>query len=266
MKRIILAIGLIFILAGCGAQVEEKDEAQVLEGKTLIIGLDTTFAPYGYENEQGELVGFDIDISKEIEKRLGVQFEYQSIDWAMKETELFSKKIDLIWNGYSITQERIDKGVLFTNPYKEGAMNVLVNKDSEIQKIADLEGKRVSLQSASTAESEVLNYETGISKKFEGGGPISYPTYNEVLSDLKNGRADAVVADKNQIERMLQLMGMENDVRFLEENFGEEKTGIGFRAEDEWIVSEFNRVLEELKEEGFIQELMEKWFNDGTNN
>ena len=87
---------------------------------TYVVGLDETFAPMSFRDSNGEIVGFDVDLAKEIGIIEGITFEFQPIDWVMKETELNAGNIDLIWNGYTITEERKEK-VSFSDAYLENS-------------------------------------------------------------------------------------------------------------------------------------------------
>ena len=109
----------------------------------------------GFRDENNEIVGFDIDLAKAAAEKMGVTAEFQPIDWKTKESELSSGRIDLIWNGYTITDERKEK-VLFTKPYLKNAQVVVTLADSDLAKLDDLEGKEVGLQSLSSA-SDALN-------------------------------------------------------------------------------------------------------------
>ena len=131
-------------VAGCGADKQTDKGATAQKGK-IVIGLDDNFPPFGFHDESGELVGFDIDMAKEASKRLGMEVEFKPIDWDSKETELKSKKIDAIWNGLSITPER-EQNILFSRPYENGPQILLVKNDSPIQGKADLAGKIVGTQ------------------------------------------------------------------------------------------------------------------------
>src|SRR5690625_3047105 len=138
---------LVVILAACGSSntdgnnddATEKDN-ETGEKETLIIGVDDKFAPMGFRDEDNELTGFDIDYARAAAEEMGVEVTFQPIDWKTKETELPSDRIDMIWNGYTITDERKEK-VLFTEPYLENAQVVAVLEDSDIASLADLEGK-----------------------------------------------------------------------------------------------------------------------------
>ena len=116
----------------------------------LVIGIDDKFAPLGFRDESNEIVGFDIDYAKAAAEKMGVTVKFQPIDWKTKETELSSGRIDLIWNGYTITDERKEK-VLFTKPYLRNAQVVATLANSDITKLDDLDGKVVGLQALSSA-------------------------------------------------------------------------------------------------------------------
>ncbi|HHZ02768.1 MAG TPA: transporter substrate-binding domain-containing protein, partial [Tissierellia bacterium] len=113
LKLLTLFILTAMLVVGCASETPQGEETE-----TLIMGLDDTFAPMGFRDEKGNLVGFDIDLANEVAKRLGVKIEFQPIDWSMKETELNAGNIDLIWNGYTITPARQEM-VNFTKPYLE---------------------------------------------------------------------------------------------------------------------------------------------------
>ena len=102
-----VAAGVVGLVAGCGSDSAKNDSTQ--KPKKIIAGLDDTFAPMGFRDENGNIVGFDVDIAKAVSKEIGVEIEFKPIDWASKESELNSGRIDCIWNGLSITPEREEK-------------------------------------------------------------------------------------------------------------------------------------------------------------
>ncbi|MEA5084096.1 MAG: amino acid ABC transporter substrate-binding protein [Lachnospiraceae bacterium] len=277
MKKRVLALGLaatmVFgALTGCAAKsapttpaasgAEGKTEGEAEKAATedigyekVIVGLDDTFAPMGFRDQSNELVGFDVELAKAVGEIIGVEVEFQPIEWAMKETELTNKNIDLIWNGYTITDARKEK-VLFTQPYLKNRQIVLVPGDSEIETLADLSGKTVATQAQSSSE-EAMMAMPEITDTF--GEYVTFGTYEECLLDMEAGRADAVVADEVLIRYYIsQHEGTEYKV--LEENFGEEEYGIGARKEDTALVEAINGALTELKANGKGKEISEKWF------
>ena len=86
---------------------KDSDYKYIMDKGTLIVGI-TYFAPMNYENEDGELVGFETEFAKAVAAKLGLQVKFQEISWAAKETELAAKNIDCIWNGMTITEERLE--------------------------------------------------------------------------------------------------------------------------------------------------------------
>ncbi len=171
----------------------------VLDKKTFIVGLDPAFPPMGYtDTESGALVGFDIDLAREVCARLGVELILQPIDWGAKEMELANKNIDCIWNGFSVNEERI-AALTLSKPYLANAQIIMVPTGSAIQTKADLDGKIVGLQGGSSAYEAVMADGVASSiKKIE-----EYADNLSAFMDLKTGRIDAFVVDRVVGEYML---------------------------------------------------------------
>lgn len=160
---------------------------------TLILGLDVGFEPMGFYDDKGEIVGFDIDLAKEVAEKLGVELVLQPISWDAKEMELENKSIDVIWNGMSITPERTE-AMNISKPYLANRMIIIVAADSGIKTKADLAGKTVACQAGSSAL-DAINAEPDVVATF--GELIS--TYSDnptAFLDLKSGRVDALVVDE----------------------------------------------------------------------
>ena len=242
-------------LTGCGA----KATSVTLDKDTLVVGLDDTFAPMGFRDENGEITGFDVDLAKAMGEKLGKKIEFQSIDWNMKETELNSGNIDFIWNGYSISDER-KKQVDFSVPYLKNKQIIITLADSDINTKADLEDKVVAAQTGSTAV-DAIEAESEVMDTFKYGKPVTYESNNDVLMDLEAGRIDAAVADEIIIRYYISKKG-EEKYKILDENFGEEEYGVGMRKGDTAMVEAFNKAYEELKEDGTVGEISTKWFGE----
>ena len=151
MKNILKKVGIFTIMlgllggvVGCSKPDNEKDKDASKESKKeVVVGFDNTFVPMGFLDEKGDTVGFDVDLAKETFKRLGMEVKFQPIDWSMKETELNdSKTVDVLWNGYSITDER-KKIVSYTEPYLQNKQIIVTLSDSKINSKADLKDKEV---------------------------------------------------------------------------------------------------------------------------
>jgi len=162
----------------------------ILDKGTFILGLDDSFPPMGYRDDANQIVGFDIDLAQEVCNRMGVELVLQPIDWDAKELELSSGKIDCIWNGMTITDERV-ANMFFTKAYIANEQIVIVPTKSKIEKIADLKGKTVGLQKGSSSL-EALN-KNAVSSEVKQ--IVEYPENVSAFMDLKANRVDAFVVD-----------------------------------------------------------------------
>ena len=216
-------LSLSISLFGCSKSNEIES---TLSKDTLIVGMDDAFAPRGFKDENGEITGFDVDLAKALATKLDKEVEFQPIDWTMKETELNSGNIDLIWNGYTINDDR-KKKVDFSVPYLKNQQVIVT-----------------------------LGYSS-----FNGGSAITFEDNNQALMDLEAGRIDAVVADEILVRYYISLKG-EDKFNILDENFGEEEYGVGIRKGDTEMVEAFNKAYKELQDEGTLAEISIKWFGE----
>ncbi|HHX24256.1 MAG: amino acid ABC transporter substrate-binding protein [Tepidanaerobacteraceae bacterium] len=238
---------------------QEDSFDAIMEKGQIIMGLDDTFAPMGFRDENNEIVGFDIDLANEVFKRNNLELILQPIDWSMKETELNSGNIDLIWNAYTITPERKEK-VAFTKPYLDNSQVIVTLADSDIKTKEDLVGKKVAAQTGSSAV-DAMNTEPELVAAFDGGEPVLFDTNNEAFMDLEAKRSDALVADEVLARYYIKQRGAEKYV-ILEEDFGDEEYGIGFRKQDKKLLEMVDNTLDEMREDGTFDEIYQKWFGD----
>ena len=165
-------IGLALVaMTGCqSAAKPQEDSWSALEAKgKLVVGIDDTFAPMGFRDENNELTGYDIEMAKAVSEKLGLEFEFQTIDWSMKESELNAGNIDLIWNGYSITDTRRQQ-VAFSEPYLENRQLIITLADSAVSTKADLAGKTIAVQKESSAL-EAVSADTALTSTLKNGAP-----------------------------------------------------------------------------------------------
>lgn len=252
MKKKIFFLMASLFLAACGNQKTAETK------ETIIIGMDETFAPMGFLDENNEVIGFDVDLAKETMNRLGYEVEFQSIDWSMKETELNTKNIDLIWNGYAVTPERAEK-VLLSEPYLESSQAIFVRKDSDIQKKSDLEGKLLSTQQSSSSIDKIKEDPSGIYDKL-GGDLVLYPSNNNSFMDLEAGRVDAIVVGSEYGRYYVKQAGKEDVFRVLEDDFGQDEMAVALRKEDTALKQEIDDTIAEIKADGTFDEIYDDWF------
>ncbi|WP_340006926.1 amino acid ABC transporter substrate-binding protein [Paenibacillus sp. FSL K6-0276] len=244
---VLLMIMVITALAGCSASGSK-------DGK-LIIGIDDKFAPMGFRDENNEIVGFDIDYARAAAEKMGKEIIFQPIDWSAKESELNSGRIDMIWNGYTITDERKEK-VLFTKPYLENSQVVVVLADSSISKLKDLAGKEVGLQSLSSA-ADALN-ENPIKDKI--ANISEFPDNVLALTDLKTKRLDGVVID--EVVARYYMSKEPHAFKLLDESLAPEQYGIGIKKGNEALLEELQKALDEMNSDGTAEEISTKWFGE----
>lgn len=278
MKRIFLSIAVVFLLVmtACGgagkkesaenqgneapAQNQEAAKGD-LEKSEYIVGLDDTFAPMGFRDDSGEIVGFDVDLAKECAAILGVQVKFQPVDWSMKENELAAKNIDFIWNGYSITDERKEK-VAFSDPYLANRQIIVVMGDSPINSKKDLAGKTVTVQAESSAL-EAVKKDKEFMDSIKNSAPVEYPTNVECFADVEAGRSDAIVVDE-VLAKYYMHQNKDKAYKILEDNFGDEQFAVGLRKDDTVLLEKLNGALKTLKDNGKYQEIYDKWFSATT--
>ena len=150
-----LMLAMFFSLELTKANAAKEDGAGAkAEGDKFIVGFDASFPPYGYKNEDGEYVGFDLDLAQEVCKRNGWEYQARPIDWDAKDMELNSGTIDCIWNGFTITGREDE--YTWSDPYVDNSQVVVVKADSDIQELDDLADKTVVVQASLLLE-EVTN-------------------------------------------------------------------------------------------------------------
>ena len=173
--------------------VSEDDDSlqKVLDKGTFVLGLDDSFPPMGYRDDDNNIVGFDIDLATEVCKRLGVELVVTPIDWDSKEMELNSGAIDCIWNGMSITDERLES-MFIPKAYIANTQIIIVEADSGISTKADLAGKTIGLQKGS-ASLDAFNADTETAASVKE--VVEYADNIECYLDLQAGRIDAFVVD-----------------------------------------------------------------------
>lgn len=264
MKRCSLLLVLVMIIGvfavGCGTSgdsnevtLDDTSLTDVQAKGTLVVGCDDEFPPMGFRDETGEVTGFDIELSRLVAEKLGVEAVIQPIDWKTKEMSLESKKIDLIWNGYTIDKERNSK-VEYTKPYLNNQQVIVVKADSPVNIKEDLAGKIVGAQANSSGLKAIKSDEAFKDSLAEYK---EYDTYPQALLDLQ-GRIDAVVIDKILIG---YVMAQEPDTyRILEGAMGDEYYGIGCPKDGVALRIAIDNALDELMEDGSIETLSTEWF------
>ena len=238
------------------SQAEETtaEEAKTTDGDTLIVGFDQDFPPMGFVGDDGEYTGFDLELAQEVAKRLGLEYKAQPIAWDSKDMELESGNIDCIWNGFTMTGREDD--YTWTEPYMANQQVFVVANDSDINSQADLAGKIVEVQADSSAEA-ALKEAPELTATFKE--LLTTADYNTAFMDLEQGAVDAIAMDV--IVAGYQIQQRNADFKILDDSLSEEEYGVGFKKGNTELRDKVQSTLEEMAEDGTLQEVSEKWFS-----
>lgn len=281
MKKKLLLVcmtALLIGLTGCGSKAEvssqdavQESQAEVeatddneavvenLEERTsLIVGFDAEFPPYGYMDEDGEYVGFDLDLAAEVCERNGWELVKQPIDWAAKDLELSSGTIDCIWNGFTINGREDD--YTWSVPYVNNKQVVVVTEGSGITDLAGLADKVMGVQQDSSALS-ALEEESNADLAASLAGLEQYADYNTAFIDLEIGAIDALAVDIGVASYQLASRG--EGFVILDEEIASEQYGIGFLLGNVTLKDAVESTLMEMVEDGTFDEIVNKYSDFG---
>lgn len=272
MKRklaliLLLCFSLSLVITGCGSNASndaEKTPAQaddswqkIQDKGSFVVGLDDAFPPMGFrEKGTNDIVGFDIDLAKAAAEKMGIEVEFQPVIWDTVTEELNGGKIDVIWNGLTITPER-EAEIAFTEPYIGDNQIIVVQKGSAIANKKDLADKTIGIQAGSSAI-DAVKKDTETFNSFSE--MVEFGSNDEALLDLASGRLDAVVVD--EVVGRYYISQKPDDYQVLAENFGSEYFGVGLRQGDTAFLNELQKALDEMKADGTSADISNKWFGE----
>ncbi len=259
MKKfaVVALLTLGAVLAGCSRQEPAAPAAAApapAAAARIVVGLDDNFPPMGFRDDKNELVGFDIDMAREAARRLGLEVQFKPIDWSAKEAELSAERVDALWNGLTITEER-KQNIAFTAPYMENHQIIVVPAGSSIKTKADLAGKVVGAQEGSSAV-DAIKKDDAAFKSFK-----ELKTFGDnvtALMDLATGRLEAVVVD--EVVGRYYVAKKPDQYAVLQDNFGTEEYGVGVRKDDAGLQAKLDKALADMKSDGAAAKIAEQWF------
>lgn len=242
-------------LVGCAGSSDSSDWSYIESNGKLTIGI-TYFEPMNYIGDDGELTGFETEFAEAVCEKLGVEPEFQKIDWETKEVELNAKTIDCIWNGMTIDEDR-KKNMDISTPYMENKQ-VMVVKSENLSKYTteeSLEGATVVAEKQSAGE-DVANTD----EFFASATYVSVDSQAKALMEVKTGTADIAIID---YVMSIGSIGEGTDYSDLcvvdEKDFAEEEYGIAFRKGSPETLEKVNGAIQELANEGKLNEIAEKY-------
>jgi len=242
------------VLTGC-AQPEKNGLAKVKESGEISFAMSGGYPPFNYFNKQNELVGFDVDVAKEVAKRLGVKLKPVTTEWSGIIEGLRSGIYNGILGSMAATEQR-RKVVDFSTPYYYSGAQMFVRTDAPFKSAAELKSKAIGLVTGTTFEQDAKNL---------GVSDIRlYKDDTHTLTELSGGVIDGVITD-----RVVGVNAM-NSGKFKIKPLGSplrnEDIAVAFRKEDKTLTDEVNKILEQMHEDGTLTELSKKWLKvDITN-
>ncbi|MGL4255776.1 MAG: amino acid ABC transporter substrate-binding protein [Microbacterium sp.] len=259
ITAIVLAASAVIALSACSSASPEpadsaaggSDYGLVTEG-TLTVATEGTYRPFSYHDESGELVGFDVEIAEAVADKLGLEVSFQETQWDAIFAGLDAGRFDVIGNQVSINPEREEK-YLFSEPYTVSPGVIVVKEDDDsISSFDDLAGK-------TTAQSLTSNWYTLAE---ESGAQVeAVEGWAQAVALLEQGRVDATVNDS------LTFLDYENSegptgLKIAAETEDPSLSAFAFTKDKEALVEAIDAALAELREEGVLAEISEKYFGD----
>ena len=265
---VLMAAAMVFTMAGCGsskdADTSAKKETKTEDSKDkensdkqFIVGFDAEYPPYGYKDDNGEYVGFDLDLAQEVCARNGWELVKQPIDWDSKDMELNSGSIDCIWNGFTMTGREDD--YTWSKPYVDNSIVVVVKEGSGIEKKEDLAGKVVAVQADSSGLAALTDEEANeenlkLAASFSDLQQVA--DYNTAFMNLEAGAVDAIVVDIGVADYQLESR---TGFAMLDDKIRTEQYAVGFKLGNEELRDQVQSTLDEMVKDGTFDDVAKKW-------
>lgn len=250
IRRCLLACAAILCLFALNACTENADDAltRVQKAGVITFAMSGGYPPFNFFNAENQLVGFDVDVARELAKRLDVAFKPVTTDWSGIIEGLRAGTYDGILGSMAVTPERL-KVVAFSTPYYYSGAQVMVRKGSPLKSVSDLKGKVVGVVTGTTFAKDAAGL---------GAGDIRlYKDDTQTLTELNNGVVDAVITD-----RIVGITAM-NSGRFniaaLGSPLRSENIAVAFRKEDSALLQKIDAEIAVMHKDGTLSNLSRKW-------
>lgn len=249
MKKLVILLLMMSMISSLVA-CSKKDNSN-----KLIIGIDDTYPPMEFRDENNELVGFDVDFAKALGKELGLEIEFVPTAWDGIFSGLESKKYDVIISSVSTTPERLES-YEFSNSYLANGQVIVVKKgNASITTANDLKGKKVGVQLETTADIAT--------KKQKAKTPFELTQYDDIIqtfSDLKSGRLDAIVVD--YAVAIEYTTKSPKDYEITSAQLTNEPIGVCIKKGNTELKDKINKAIATLQENGTMKSISEEWLGD----
>lgn len=236
LALVLAVIMLVSCFAGCGSS------------KKLVMGTNATFPPYEFVDDNGKIVGIDAEIAEAVAEKLGMELEIKDMEFDSLLTAVQSKTIDVALAGMTVTDER-KLAVNFSDTYATGVQVIIVNENSDIKTVDDLTGKKIGVQTGTTGDIYCTD-------EFGQENVKQYQNGALAVAALKNDQVDCVVIDNEPAKNFVKANA---GLKILETEYAVEDYAAAISKENTELLEDFNKALSELKEDGTIDRIIEKY-------
>lgn len=263
-KKIIFVLTLVLassLMMACVSAQTMFDffssESEPVNNETnFIVGFNAQFPPFGYQDDDGNYTGFDLDLAKEVCDRNNWTFIPQPIiDWNSKQMELNGGEVDCLWSEFTINGR--EDNYTWSEPYFNNTKVVIVKKDSGISTLDDLKGKTIEVQQGSSAlrvlKEENKTFGDSLAEITEVDG------YDSALMDLESGVCDAVICDSGLGYYKLTEKFKGSDLEVLNETLSHEVYGVAFKKGNTELKDQVQKTLDEMFEDGTVDAIAQNY-------
>ena len=253
-RQALMGAMAVVLMAGVSAKTFAAENLlnQVKERGTLRVGLEGTYPPFSYQGDDGKLTGFEVDFANELAKHLGVKADLKPTKWDGMLASLESKRIDVVINQVTISDER-KKKYDFSTPYTVSGIQALVKKGNEgtITKPEDLKGKKVGVGLGT-------NYEQWLRANVQGVDVRTYDDDPTKYQDLRVGRINAILVDRLAALDLVKKTG--DTLAVAGPAFSRQESGVALRKNNPELLAAIDQAIAEMQKDGTLAKISEKWF------
>lgn len=246
----------LIILTGCVAaffwmffDILKRETVVSHDASVLVMGTNATFKPFEYK-EGGQVVGFDIDLAREIAKDLGAELKIEDMSFDGLLPALEGGRIDIAVAGMSVTEERA-KNALFSEPYYQATQRIIIPEDSKVFNKSGLIGKKIGVQLGTTGDI--------LASEIKGAKVIQFPAAPNVLQELASGRVDAVILDDAPATQYITAF---SGLKILSSPIGNESYAIAMKKSNHTLKEKVDQTINRMKEDGRMDALLKKYFGE----
>jgi cystine transport system substrate-binding protein len=253
-RQALMGVLAVALVAGASVKTFAAENLlnKVKERGTLLVGLEGTYPPFSFQGDDGKLTGFEVEFAEQLAQHLGVKAALKPTKWDGMLASLDSKRIDVVINQVTISDER-KKKYDFSTPYTVSGIQALVKKGNEgtIKSAADLKGKKVGVGLGT-------NYEQWLRENVQGVDIRTYDDDPTKYQDLRVGRIDAILVDRlaalDLVKKTKDTLAVAGDA------FSRQESGVAIRKGNQDLVEAVNKAIAEMQKDGSLAKLSEKWF------